>query len=63
MSSLNKKILELGNKIKILESKLKDLTKNSQEKPPVPRSTIGNSKANGWHFVKGKWCTYAIYSD
>ncbi len=63
MGSLNKKILDLENKIKVLESKIKDLTKNNQEKPVIPNTKLRTSKGKGWFFVRGHWCTYAIYAD
>lgn len=63
MESLNKKILHLENKIRSLESKIKDITLNEQDKPIVPYTKTRTSKGQGWWFVEGKWCTYAIYSD
>ena len=63
MITLNDKIKILENEIKELKTKIADLTKNNQEKTPNPHSLIGNSKKSGWYFIRGKWCTYAIYSD
>lgn len=63
MLSLNKKILYLENKIRVLESKMNDITRNVQSKPLIPYTKIRTSKGQGWWFVDGKWCTYAIYSD
>ena len=61
--SLNKKISSLEMKIKNLEDKIADLTKNKGETPPIPNSKVGNMKRKNWYFLRGKWCTYAIYSD
>lgn len=63
MATLNQKIAELEKEIGALKSKVTDLTENTEEKQMKPYSIIGNSKANGWYFIKGKWCTYAIYAD
>ena len=63
MSSLNKKILDLEHKVKILTSKLADLTRNTESKSIIPYSKLKTSKGQGWWFIQGKWCTYAIYAD
>jgi len=63
MYSLNKKILDLENKIRILEARIQDLTTNSQEKSPTPLTKVSTAKGQGWWFIEGKWCTYAIYAD
>jgi hypothetical protein len=63
MDSLNRKILNLENKIRVLESKLRDITRNKGETPPVPHSKLGNMNREDWFFLRGNWCTYSIYSD
>jgi len=63
MESINRKILHLENKIRALESKIKDITINEQNKTVPPYTKIRTSKGQGWWFADGKWCTYAIYAD
>ncbi len=63
MDSLNKQILELKNKIAALESKVKDLTLNSQSKSIPPYTKTRTSKGEGWWFIEGKWVSYSIYAD
>ncbi len=63
MGSLNKKIKELEYKLKVLESKVNDLTKNTESKSIVPYSKLKTSKGQGWWFIEGKWVSYAIYAD
>jgi len=63
MATLNEQIRKLEYEIAALKSKVKELSKNTQSKAITPYSKIGNSKYYGWHFIKGKWVTYAIYAD
>lgn len=63
MSTINEEIKKLKNEIFALKSKVADLTRNTQSKSIPPYSKVKTAKGQGWWFIEGKWCTYAIYAD
>lgn len=66
MPTLNERIKQLEILVDVLRAKIRDLSKNTEEKDIKPYSEVSHSeKLDNMDgiWIKGTWRNYAIYKD